>query len=805
MLFQPERKNSPPGGIWTNLIIFVYYQKHLKVTSIHKICPAVHAKGLLLFLLMLLLYSCNPTRYVPNDAYLLSKNKIDIDNKDVSMKELQSYLRQKPNKRIIGMRFHLFLYNMSNIKKTRWPNAWLRRIGEGPVILDSFQVQRSAEQLRLYMRNKGYYHALVTDTVEVHKKKAEVIYRIQADKPFIIKKRSYFIHDTALVARVLKDTINSLIQPGILFDADIMQNERVRLEILLRSNGYYNFAKEFIFFNADTTLGNNQVALQVEIKNWVGPLGDDPSVEQPHPRYRVKDITVYTDYDPQISLNKQMPDGKIFQTALLDSIRFVYSGKPYIKPRIINQAVYIQRGKYYNVSDVDQSYLHLSGLRTYKFVDIQFEPLPSMDQLYADRWLNCQIKLSPLTKQSYSVSVEGTNSSGIFGVAGNMSYSHKNIFRGAEILEVSLKGGVEGGKEQYLKQIGSILELGATANLRIPKFWLPFRTEQFIKKFSPKTNISVAYNFQRRPDYTRTIANTSFGYTWKGNRYLTHIINPIELNAVKIFAITDTFKTIIQENPYLAYSYQDHFVSVASYSLIFNNQKLSKTLDYEYFRFNFESAGIMMSAVNMALNRPKVNGTYHLFGLEYSQFVRADIDMRYFKVLNNTDKLVFRVFAGAGVPYGNSKAIPFEQQYFSGGFNSIRAWAPRELGPGSYKAPQLTSFPSSTGDMKLESNVEYRFKLFWILEGALFTDAGNIWALTKNDDRPGAQFHWNSFIKDVAVGTGFGLRFDFSFFILATDLGYKTRDPSVDGAKWFPSEGKWSNSFTINLGIGYPF
>ncbi len=787
------------------LIIFATYPFRLNFTKKHTISLSGFGCSLVFIAFMLIQSGCNPTRYVPSGNYLLDKNKIEINNKNVSVKDLQGYVRQKPNKRILGMRFHLFLYDLSNINKTRWPHAWLRRIGEEPVILDTSQVLRSVEQFDLFLRNKGYYYAKVKDTLLYHKRRAEAVYQIHTGQPYIIRKISYLIHDTALTSLVMKDTVNSLIHPGILFDADVLQDERLRLETLMKSNGYYSFVKEYIFFFADTTLGNFGVSLQVEIRNYVGPLDGNPSVEQPHPRYRIKDIFVNTDYDPQANATKQIPEGKTFQTSIYDSIHFIYTGKFYIKPKIINEAIYIQRGKYYNINDVDKSYLHLSGLRTYKFVDIQFDSVDNSKVHSADRWLNCIIRLSPMNKQAFSVSVEGTNSSGIFGVAGNMSYSHKNFFRGAEIMDISLKGGIEGGKESYLKQIGSILELGATGNLRIPKFWLPFHTEQFIKKFGPKTNISVAYNFQRRPDYTRTIANTSFGYTWKGNKYLTHTVNPIELNAVKLFAITDTFKSLINENPYLAYAYQDHFVSVASYTLVYNNQKLTKFSDYMFFRFNFESAGNFLRGMNNLLHTTQTNGTYRLFGLEYSQFLRSEFDIRYFKVLNKTDRVVFRFFAGAGVPYGNSKAIPFEKQYFSGGFNSIRAWAPRELGPGSYRTNQSAQFPNSTGDMKLEANVEYRFKLFWILEGALFTDAGNIWAITRNDDRPGALFQWNSFLNDIAVGTGFGLRFDFSFFIFATDFGFKTRDPSVTGSKWFPNEGKWTNSFTINLGIGYPF
>jgi outer membrane protein assembly factor BamA len=775
-----------------------YKLNHTNLLSPFRLIPVF-------ILLVILLSGCNPTRYVPNDAYLLNKNKIEIDNSSISKKELTGAIRQKPNKRVIGLRFHLWVYNLSNIKKQKGLSAWLRKIGEEPVIFDQNQLQRSVINLKLYLKNKGYYQASVKDTLFVRKKKAEVVFQIKANKPYVLNKIKYTIHDTLLNTFIMPDTINSLIHSRNLFDADVMQGERVRLETLLKNRGYFSFTKEYIIFYADTTLPDNKVDLEIEIRNYISLTQDNFYSETPHPRYRIKDIYVYSEYDPQKNIANKASEDIIYQTAQFDSIHFIYSGRPYIKPKIINQSIYVQKDRYFNLDDVDKSYLHLSSLRTYKFIDIQFDDPNAGKYLPgADRVLDCRIRLTPLSKQSYSVNVEGTNSNGIFGVAGSLGYNHKNLFRGAEIFDLTLKGGVEGGKADVLKQIGSIIELGVTSNIRIPAFWLPFRTDQFIKTFSPKTNISISYDFQRRPYFTMTSASATFGYTWKGNENLTHIINPIELSAVKVFSI-DTVNFPIVKYSYMWYSYQNHFVTVSNYSLIFNNQKVSKLLNYTFFRLNLESGGNILQGFSTAFNRPTVNGTYELFGLEYSQFVRADVEAKYYKVLNQTDKMVFRIFAGAGVPYGNSKAIPFEKQYFSGGFNGMRAWIPRGLGPGSYVSDPAIKYPNNTGDIKLEANIEYRFKLFWILEGALFADAGNIWAITKNDNRAGALFQWNKFANDIAVGTGFGLRFDFSFFIFSADLGFKTRDPSVTGIKWIPYQPFTKNAFALNVGIGYPF
>ncbi len=758
------------------------------------------------FILIILLFSgCNPTRYVPDNSYLLNKNKIEIDNNSISKKELEGAIRQKPNKRIIGLRFHLWVYNLSDIKKQKGFNAWLRKIGEEPVILDQTQLQRSSAQLRQYLKNKGYYQAVVGDTLFEKKKKVEVVYHINAHRPYILRKIKYNIRDSLINSMVIADTMNSLLHPGNLFDADIIRNEQSRIETFLRNNGYYAFTKEYINLNADTTLPDFKVDLEIEIRNNNTLNQDNFYVESPHARYRIKDIYVYSDYDPLKNNSDKIAEDVIFQTAQFDSIHFIYSGKPYIKPKIISQSIYVQKGNYFNLDDADKTYLHITSLHTYKIPTIQFEdPNAGKYATGVERMLDCRIRLQPLSKQSYSVNVEGSYSNGLLGISGSLGYTHKNLFHGAEIFDLTVKGGIMGGKLEFLKQIGSILDFGATSNIRIPAFWLPFRTEQFIKKFSPKTNISISYQFQRLPAYTGTIASTSFGYIWQGNQYVTHIVNPIELNAVKIYAL-DTVSLSINENPYLKNSYQDHFVSVSSYSLIWNNQKVSKILDYSYYKLHLESGGNILGGLSSILNSPKTNGSYEIFGLQYSQFVKADIEAKYYKIINQSDKIVFRFFGGAGVPYGNSKAMPFEKQYFSGGFNSIRAWLARSLGPGSFDSVQNPKFPYNPGDIKLEANVEYRFKLFWILEGALFADGGNIWAISKNDTRQGALFKWDKFTNDLALGVGFGLRFDFQFFIFSADLGYKARDPALQGQKWLAYGLFAKNALALNIGIGYPF
>ena len=304
------------------------------------------------------------------------------------------------------------------------------------------------------------------------------------------------------------------------------------------------------------------------------------------------------------------------------------------------------------------------------------------------------------------------------------------------------------------------------------------------------------------------MANATFGYSWAAHNYKTHIVNPVQLNLVNMIKIDTGFQRMIDASSYLANSYKDVLILGGNYSFIFNNQKIQKSRDYLFLRINAEAAGNMLSLASNIAGAEKKEGYLNFFGQPFAQYIRTDMDIRYNIILNDASSIVYRGFAGIGIPYGNSKAIPFEKQYFGGGANGIRAWQVRSLGPGSYDVPKETVFINQTADIKLEANAEYRFKLFWILEGALFVDAGNIWTFNEDASRPGARFRFNKFFKDIAVGTGTGFRFDFSFVTARLDIGLKLRDPSIsNGSRWILMSRRYDfrNDLTFVLGIGYPF
>jgi outer membrane protein assembly factor BamA len=422
-------------------------------------------------------------------------------------------------------------------------------------------------------------------------------------------------------------------------------------------------------------------------------------------------------------------------------------------------------------------------------------------------FLDCHIQLTQLSQQSFNVELEGTNSAGNLGGALNLVYQHKNLLHGAEQFNMKLKGAFEAMPDKTGK-LRPTQEYGFETSLRLPKFLVPFmKKEGFIKNYNPTTTILAAYNYQDMPFYTRTIANATFGYNWSGHKYRTHIVNPVQLNVVRLISIDTAFQKKIDASSYLAYSYRDVMILGSNYSFIFNNQKIQKSKDYLFLRVNAEAAGNLLSAASRLTGAKKTEGTYNILGQPFAQYIRTDLDLRYNVILNDVSSVVYRGFIGLGIPDGNSKAIPFEKQYFGGGANGIRAWQVRSLGPGSY-VPGENEFLNQTADIKLEANAEYRFKLFWVLEGALFLDAGNIWTFNEDASRPGAQFKFNKFFNDIAVGTGTGFRFDFDFVTARIDMGMKLRDPSIsNGSNWILMSRRYNfrDDFAFVLGIGYPF
>jgi hypothetical protein len=778
----------------------------LKYNSVHIL---LHLELLIGLLVILIIASCSTTKYVPDGNYLLSQSQISFDNKKIKKEELKPLIKQKPNKSILWIyKFHLHLYDLSKPEKNNGWNNYLRKIGEEPVIYDSLQTKTTLELFKGYMENKGYYHSKISDSVRFKGKKAYIKYYIESGTPFHIRSLDYNFEDSLLTDIVLKDTANSLLKDGSIFDIDLLQKERSRVETSLRSQGYYNFSKDYIYFNADTTVAPNQVDITLGIKMFLHKNPDNSFDTIPHRKYMVNKVGIYPDYDPRKALTAGDSLSRK-DTLNRSDVQIIYEKRLGFKPQALVRPNYVTKGDLYNVHNVEQTYKHYSSLRTFKMVNIQFDEVEDSVDSTGNYLLNGQILLTPDLFQNFKIEPEANITHGYWGTAINLSYQHKNLFKGAEILDIGFRGAF-----RWLKLNGypvNETEFGPHLNLRIPslllpQFLLPFNKESFVKRYDPVTNFTVSYDKQKNPKYWQEMGNVTMGYVWKGSGVETNYVNPIDFNYVNYPWILPSFLDTITKYHYNN-TYSNHLVPAITYSYVFDNHEKRKNRDYTYFRMNLQSAGLILTRLNTWFNGPRDSSGFTIFNKNYSQFVRGDFDFHYNQYIDGTNSMAYRAFLGIGLPYGNSTAIPFEWRYFSGGSNGIRAWIPLTLGPGTYPEYAKLGYRNSTGDIKIEANMEYRFKVFWILEGALFVDMGNIWDIKYDATRPGASFEWNKFYKDFAIGSGLGFRFNFPFVLARLDIGAKVRDPSLTTDRWIVAKLPYNfyDNCYINIGIGYPF
>lgn len=762
-----------------------------------------------ILLLLLFLSSCHPAKHVPEEEYLLRKVDLDYDNKDIDNRDLLRTVRQKPNKKILSFfRFHLWVYNMAHSGKERdWKNRIGEVVGEAPVIYNEFATEQTKNNVKSYLESQGYYSSEVTYEVEFGKRVAKVTYDIKTNNPHIIDEINYNISDIEILNIIDKDLDNSLLKVGDNFSTEIMQNERERLVRLFKKSGYYYFSINNIHYYIDTTQTPLRAKLTLAIrKSFTDEKADfyDYFLRQ-----KIKDVYIYTNYEPSTALDNLKAYQSTFDTVLIDGIHLIYSGDLLIKPDVILQACFILPDEYYDIINIERTQSHYTNLRQFRLINIRMEK-PSNTELYnSEKYLDCHIYLTPLVKQSYSLELEGMNTSGNMGASSSVTYNNRNLLRGAENFSVtgalSLQSMLSPTDET--KRFLNTFESFGETRLTIPRLVLPFfESYEFSKKHNPSTRFSTSYSYQKRPDYTRSVGIVSFGYIWKGekNSYLTHFFNPLKFNLVKIYDFNPAFEAEIK-NLYIQYAYKDQLFTVISYDMIFNNQKPHRRDNFTYFWLNLETSGNLMNGIYNWTGQTPVEDSYRLMGIEFAQFVKGDIDFRYYIFFSEKRSLVYRGFFGIGFPYGNStKGLPFIKKYFTGGANDLRAWQVRTLGPGSYTGG--AGF-NQIADMKLVLNLEYRFPIISFLEGAIFLDAGNIWAVDKKDDREGALFEWDRFYNEIAVGTGVGTRLDFSFFIIRFDFGIPLYDPK------YPDDNRWLRSFkdlkirdfTLNFGIGYPF
>lgn len=748
-------------------------------------------------LLALVLASCCSTKYVPQDKYLLNKVRFKSDVKGIGAEELKPYLRQKPNPGILGkFRLQLKMYSLSGRDTTKWRNRVLRRIGEPPVIYSSELTDQSREQMQKYLANKGYINAQVKVTTSLRKKRANVVYSIKGNTPYYVRNIHYDIEDDSIRSFILGDTINSTISEGSLFDVDLLEAERQRLVRLLRRAGFYYFNKDYLYVKADTALNSNEVDITLKSRPMLQTRTDGTIERAPHKRMKINSVSFIPWYNPQKKMREQIAD-----TVYYGGYIFFYDQHRQLRPSVLAEKTYILPNYYYDERDVERTYAALNTLSTTKYINIIFR------EVGADL-LDCYILMSPTKLQNFSVEVEGNNTDGDIGAAVNGTYQHRNLFKGAEQLSLKARTAYQSMGELSNMLSTNSVDLSTEAALSFPKFMFPFLSHSIRQRVRASTELSASYNYQTNPWYSRTIVNSGLKYVWvtgslNNERYS---INLIEVSYVYLPHISDEFKTnYLNTSSILKYSYEDHFIMSTGFSFSHNNKNPNLLLR-NYFSYwgGMETGGNLLSAICSLTNTPKEDGAYRIGNIRYAQYAKGEFDYSFNNILDTRNKVIYHTHIGLAYPYGNADVVPFEKRFYAGGANSVRGWSMWSLGPGIYKSTVSGTDFAQIGDLKLDLNLEYRFKLFWVMEGAAFFDGGNVWTIRAYDTQEGGLFKFDSFYKQLAYSYGIGLRFNFSFFLFRIDMGVKLYDPSETGRDcWqYPIH---NNDLAYHFAIGYPF
>ncbi len=841
--------------------------------------------------LLVLCCACNPARKLKEHEYLLEKNIILDKYTGLDKAEIETFIRQKPNRKIAKLvEFHLWLYNqvdqgkmkrvkvrrnekyerynakaqertnaknkkidkenerikvenrirkekgkrLKKLRKLKKPRlkdkeklSWresLLEIGEAPTILDTFLTKVSRDQMQKYLITKGYFKSTVRDSTvlvefkrrlffKYHKKRAYVYYKISPSKPYTIRHLGYKIADEQLAYHILQDSINGLIKPNMRYDADMLQGERERIVKTQKNNGYYDFAQDYIYYLVDTNLRSNQMDITLCIKKFAYKPGDNPDtvLYRNHTRYYIHNIYVVPHYLPG---QKNLPYS---DSIVYNDVIFLSNGPLKYRRTDLFSKIMFGKGQLYHYGLSEETYNKFADLRAFKNISIQYRQNSESPEK-----LDCFIYLSPILKQNFVVEWEGTNTSGNLGVAGNIVYQNRNTLKGAELLELKLRGGLTAqknltGNDEPVKTTNlnfldafNTFQFGPELNFYIPKQLFPFSLFSFSKNASPKTIFTSSLNYQKRPEFSRTLTNVSYGFQFKSGDHVRQNIVPFEFNIISA-DLSNGFKEQLDQSHdfFLKNSFADHVTTVSRYSLTYNDQIGSQQNRriLTYFKTNIESSGNILRGLFDLADKPQDDlGRYHILKVPFAQFLRIDLDLRVYKNIRQHSRLVFRAAGGVGKPLYNLRVLPYEKSFFGGGPNSIRAWKSRALGPGSYAQPDTGNVNfDKLGDAQLEFNLEYRFNLYKFLNGAWFIDAGNIWLRKPDPLKPGGDFKLLNFYKEIATGSGFGLRADFSFFIIRLDAAFKLYNPALpEGDRWMLNK-KPLRTTIFNFGIGYPF
>ncbi len=755
---------------------------------------------------VILLTGCSLTRYVPEGERLLTKNTVKIhrqkgiSGKTYEAQEISKYIIQRPNKRLLNYQFYLRIYNLQDTTKHSWWSRMMRKIGQKPVVFDSIKMVNSTKEINRYLNNCGFLENKVLASTSTNKRKVKVKYEIFEGQPWKLGKLGYIFGDKSLSSIILADSSNTLLHTGELFDIATLDAERKRITELLQNKGYYNFTINNISYIADSLSLDHTVNIQTIIRqNQIGYDNNGFPIRETNRIYHIRNIWVNMDFDPTTAMTDLDYSDKL-DTIDFKGIKFLTRNGFNVRPEVFMNAINIYPGEIYDARAVKTAYDNLMQLNYFKTAVFSFTEVSDSTN-HGRGIVDFKINCTPRLKQGYKFEVEGTTSSDYYGLLFTVGYTNRNLMKGIETLDLNLTGGYE-----IMKTSGrqNSYEFGISSMLTFPQLYLPFNSEKLKKLSSPKSKIALSANIQERPYYQRLLAGVAMGYSWNYGKYWSVSVNPVDINLIKLYSINpDFFNSLL--NPYLKRSYESQLIAGLSASLLFNNSKRGILRDNTTLRLNLETSGNLLNAISnfVLTKRGTEDDSYYKFlGVRYAQYIRGEANFSYKIPLGIKTAVVYRLYGGLGVAYGNSLSVPFERMFYCGGSNSMRGWQARTLGPGNSTIIK-PEYPQQLGNVKLETNIELRFPVVNIFHGALFFDLGNVW-LTGKGVTPEAEFKWNKFHRQLGFNTGIGTRPDFGFFLLRLDWGIKLFDPNQ------PKDQRWIDSFNLNnttlsFAVGYPF
>ena len=717
--------------------------------------------------------SCSTTKFVPDGKYLLQGVKVKSNDKDFDADNLQQYVRQKGNSKWFSLfKIPLGVYDLAGRDSTKWINRMLKNIGEPPELYDTLQANVTSQDLLKAMQNMGYMNAKVEHSVKVKGKKLKAIYELFPGKSFRIRYLKYDIQDDS-IGKILAENDSALLvlRSGMPFTINGLDQERSRITSLLLDRGYYRFHKEFIRFEADTMRGSRLVDVTMHLLKY---RENSELPETNHPCYKIRNI----------------------------SYNCIDSATVFIKQKVLTHNTAMVEGMPYSASDVQRTYNNFSRLHAVKSTNLRLVEIPDSNLI------DCYVQYGVNKPSTIIFQPEGTNTAGDLGAAVSVTYQNRNLFHGSELLSVQLRGAFEAitGLEGYQNE--DYMEYGVESKISFPRFVAPFLSNDFKRDVSATSELSFSYNMQNRPEFHRRVLSASWRYRWaKPYDRWTYSLNAIDLNYIYMPWISSTFKheyldSESNRNAILRYNYEDLFIMRIGGGLTYNNGVTA-------FKANAEVGGNLLRLASTLMKfKENSNGQYTLFNIAFAQYVKGDFDITRVFRFDRNNSLVFHAGLGMAYPYGNSRVLPFEKRYFSGGANSVRGWSVRGLGPGKFKGHEgAIDFINQTGDMRIDLNLEYRTHLFWKFNGAFFIDSGNIWTLREYEVQPGGQFKLDEFYKQMAVAYGLGVRLNFDYFILRFDMGMKAVNPAYEDSKGhYPFiHPDFGRDFAFHFAVGMPF